>query len=1511
MKTATLPRVGRDPRTARWFGLLAMAATLLGAVSLQAQFSQTETTVTTLGGGPQYYNPGSSYGYSNSINGTLESQFHTPSGIAVDNGLDLLYVADRDNNAVRYLDLVSGQTYTLAPYPPYIPTNLISQPVGVAVDAVGNVYVLNRGNGANGSVVEIDYYGDYITNVTGLADARGIALDTLGDIYVSTSNTVFKITPAGVSNVVATITAPGANLQGIVMKRSGANAGWLAVCDAGRDGIYLINPTNGVVTTNAGFNGVGDGTGLNNRGIANAQAQFFQPSGLAEAGDGSLIVADSGNNRVKLVGAYGYVTNLYGVSSNDWWSGTTAGGGTAWPGWSDGNVWQPDNATGNVQARMPFGVAIGSDGTLYTTEDYYHIIRKVTGANIQQPPPFPPPAPLNPNATAGYGQVHLTWSASPGATNYNVKRATTSGSETTIGSTTGTSYTDTNLLDGTTYYYAVSGLNTGGEGENSAEVSATPLFSPAPTNLVVTTTNFGLISLSWSPSAGATSYNAKRSTSSGKEITIASATGTTFNDTSVSNATMYYYVVSAVNPGGESPLNSPEVSAVAPVPPPPAPQIGWFDYEGITPPVTVFHSVSGAAFTSYNDSPPWLAVVPTVAGISTYYTTDGSTPSPTNSNSSQPPVYLNGVPYSVPGLPVVGPDVVIKAVNVGPGGDSAVVTAEFIYQTGIPNLTGNNAAQFTVNDTTIGAQFLYTTDGSDPRTNMNATLIGPVASTNGITLSLPFPPNTNSMLFQIAAFKAHYLTSSVASVVFSTSNYVPNTISFGFASGPGSCQFVASPGQSFTVPIGVTLVPNAPPIYGLQFNLTLTNLTSHVVDPTTIGFGSLLGKPDVLPDGYYQIIPPWMFVSDSQPNNDPGALQYQGNWYQNLVFSDTNNEDLLGIGWLEVYGRTNLYNTLNQNLLTYPILRGNDPYPSSSQIVGYYTFQIPTAAAAGDVYQIRIGRPSGTTFPGLSVNPYGLPVSFAAPVNTNLLGPGSVNALKNVTIGSIPYLVGDVYPANWFNAGDFGSSNLLNVDVIRVFDFAAYSIAAPPPASDLFDALDSCGNIGVYDGATGYYTNAATYPYEFAYTTTNTIYTYTNNVLISTVSNISTNTQSIYIDITSISAVSTDTAIYYTSTNTETFTTNHTAFYSFANPYVPNLFNGSDTNINQIAFGDGKLDVCDVYVTFRRSLDTNSLVWFQRFWNNGERVATASFAPGIESAFQPSSSGGKVQPAYSSGSSPVSITNAPAVQFTAGDDLASAGQTIQIPVTASVFGQYPLKVALLNLTVVPLDGSPALTSPVSFTPGAALGAPTSGFTTSDGNGNYAAAWLDSTIAGISSNAVVGTLNVPIPANANSLSAYAVHFDSASGSPNGLGSFPVHTFTGLITLSSRTNSTYNDGIPDSWRLRWFGTVNNLLSVSNACPSGDGVNNWQKYIAGVDPTVAGDFPSLNPKTPPSSGAAMSIYWPTVNGKQYAILSSPTLFPGQWTTNSIVTGNGANLEFDDHSGGPVKFYRVLILP
>ena len=63
-----------------------------------------------------------------------------------------------------------------------------------------------------------------------------------------------------------------------------------------------------------------------------------------------------------------------------------------------------------------------------------------------------------------------------------------------------------------------------------------------------------VVSLSWTGSVGATSYNVKRSTSSsGPFTTIASTVGTTFTDNSVVDCTVYTYVVSALNSAGESP----------------------------------------------------------------------------------------------------------------------------------------------------------------------------------------------------------------------------------------------------------------------------------------------------------------------------------------------------------------------------------------------------------------------------------------------------------------------------------------------------------------------------------------------------------------------------------------------------------------------------------------------------------------------------------------------------------------------------------------------------------------------------------------------------------------------------------------------------------------------------------------------------------------------------------------------------------------------------------------------
>src|SRR5579864_1248052 len=152
------------------------------------------------------------------------------------------------------------------------------------------------------------------------------------------------------------------------------------------------------------------------------------------------------------------------------------------------------------------------------TADWWGII----GADVVAATSLTAPAvPTNLTATAANGQVALSWSASSGATSYNVKRSTTSGGPyTTIASPTTTSYTDTGVTNGTTYYYVVSAVNTAGQSGNSSQVSATPQVAvpAAPTNLVATAGN-RQVALSWSASSGATSYNVKRSTTSGGPYT--------------------------------------------------------------------------------------------------------------------------------------------------------------------------------------------------------------------------------------------------------------------------------------------------------------------------------------------------------------------------------------------------------------------------------------------------------------------------------------------------------------------------------------------------------------------------------------------------------------------------------------------------------------------------------------------------------------------------------------------------------------------------------------------------------------------------------------------------------------------------------------------------------------------------------------------------------------------------------------------------------------------------------
>ena len=268
------------------------------------------------------------------------------------------------------------------------------------------------------------------------------------------------------------------------------------------------------------------------------------------------------------------------------------------------------------------------------------------------------------------------------------------------------------------------------------------------------------------------------------------------------------------------------------------------------------------------------------------------------------------------------------------------------------------------------------------------------------------------------------------------------------------------------------------------------------------------------------------------------------------------------------------------------------------------------------------------------------------------------------------------------------------------------------------------------------------------------------------------------------------------------------------------------------------------------------------------------------------------------------------VSFSADDAQAGPNQTIQIPIRARILGSRPIRVLMLNLSIAPIDGSPALTQAVQFAPAAGLGSPT--YVNSTGPANYAAAWLNNTVAGISGTNIIGTLTITIPAGASPTAAYRVNFDNISASPNGLALFPQQTESGLITLSDRSGSTWGDGIPDSWRLKNFASLSNLLSAASADADGDSVNNYAEYRAGSDPNnKLSKLQLLSAPWHSTNANGIRLRWPTGPNRHYVIECSPSITGAPWTViSTTVVGDGGMAEFLQTNALPaVRFYRVRV--
>ncbi len=162
--------------------------------------------------------------------------------------------------------------------------------------------------------------------------------------------------------------------------------------------------------------------------------------------------------------------------------------------------------------------------------------------------------PTNISANAGNHRITLQWSAAGGSIimRYRIYQGTSSPASTLIDSVSSsqTSYVNTNLINGITYYYRLTSVDSQfTESSLSNEVSAAP-FIAAPTNLSATPGNHQII-LNWTASTATDlmQYRIYRSISSPASTLIdsVSSTATTYSSFGLADGTIYYYRVTAVD----------------------------------------------------------------------------------------------------------------------------------------------------------------------------------------------------------------------------------------------------------------------------------------------------------------------------------------------------------------------------------------------------------------------------------------------------------------------------------------------------------------------------------------------------------------------------------------------------------------------------------------------------------------------------------------------------------------------------------------------------------------------------------------------------------------------------------------------------------------------------------------------------------------------------------------------------------------------------------------------------
>jgi sugar lactone lactonase YvrE len=244
----------------------------------------------------------------------LTAEFYQPADVKVD-ALNNIYVVDRGSHKIRKID-TSGNVTTLAGSGVYGYADGIGvsaafkAPNAITVGSNGIVYVADTNNQ---KIRKIDSLGNVSTLAGSFGIPYGVAVDGSDNLYITSyDKKIRRVTPAGVVSIYADL------VSYVPTKLAVDGIGNVYVTSQGSNLVLKVDSL-GTVTVFAGSGASGDSDG------AASTASFDSPNGIVVDSEGNVYVGDSGNNKIRKIDASGYVTTLAGTGS----SGNLNGSGSS------------------------------------------------------------------------------------------------------------------------------------------------------------------------------------------------------------------------------------------------------------------------------------------------------------------------------------------------------------------------------------------------------------------------------------------------------------------------------------------------------------------------------------------------------------------------------------------------------------------------------------------------------------------------------------------------------------------------------------------------------------------------------------------------------------------------------------------------------------------------------------------------------------------------------------------------------------------------------------------------------------------------------------------------------------------------------------------------------------------------------------------------------------------------------------------------------------------------------